>query len=79
MFLSDTVLTSIEKFVLAKEEDALCGESLIRLCNFLLYFVVNLFDFVEGGHDVAELGEFLVNFAFWMALSDDHNSIGVPR
>ena len=64
---------------MGKQEDTLGGQSLIGLGNFLLYFVINFFDLVERGHDISEFGQFLVNFAFWMALSDDHNSVGVPK
>lgn len=71
--------TSVQQLILWKDKDALRGNFGIGIFYLPPYFGVNLFDLVVGRDDVSEFWQLLIDFAFGMALGDDHDAIRVPE
>lgn len=78
MSLHILIITSIQQLSLREQENALGGQFLVRFLYLLLDFVIDFLHLVQRRHYVSKLGQVLVNFAFWVALGNDDNTVCVP-
>lgn len=69
--------TSIQQFVLRKQEHTLLGDAFVRFSNLLLDFGIDFLDLIGRRHDVSEFRQILVDLALGMAFGDDYDSLGI--
>jgi hypothetical protein len=70
--------TSIQQFVLRKQEHTLLRDTFVRLSNLFLDFSIDFLDLIGWRHDVSEFRQILIDLALGMAFRNYHDSLSIP-